>query len=70
METCLGNHVVKVSTIFCHKLILFSSLQMSALKSANKELKGMMKTVKIQDIDVCNHSISFFSLTTFENFWC
>ena len=27
--------------------------QMSALKSANKELKGMMKTVKIQDIDVC-----------------
>jgi hypothetical protein len=25
---------------------------MSALKSANKELKGMMKTVKIQDIDV------------------
>jgi hypothetical protein len=30
-----------------------SLLQMSALKSANKELKGMMKTVKIQDIDVC-----------------
>jgi hypothetical protein len=27
---------------------------MSALKSANKELKGMMKTVKIQDIDVRN----------------
>jgi len=26
---------------------------MTALKSANKELKGMMKTVKIQDIDVC-----------------
>ncbi|CAI9302010.1 unnamed protein product [Lactuca saligna] len=25
--------------------------EMSALKSANKELKGMMKTVKIQDID-------------------
>ncbi|MFS8022486.1 putative Snf7 family protein [Helianthus anomalus] len=24
---------------------------MSALKSANKELKGMIKTVKIQDID-------------------
>ncbi|KAJ6826721.1 charged multivesicular body protein 5-like [Iris pallida] len=24
---------------------------MSALKSANKDLKGMMKTVKIQDID-------------------
>lgn len=32
--------------------ILLPSLQMSALKSANKELKGMMKTVKIQDIDV------------------
>lgn len=25
---------------------------MSALKSANKELKGMMKTVKIEDVDV------------------
>ncbi|GER40096.1 charged multivesicular body protein [Striga asiatica] len=34
---------------------------MSALKSANKELKGMMKTVKIQDIDVC---ISFLLLFT------
>lgn len=32
-------------------LIMFQ--QMSALKSANKELKGMMKTVKINDIDVC-----------------
>ena len=27
---------------------------MSALKSANKELKGMMKTVKIEDVDVSN----------------
>ncbi|KAH9704705.1 vacuolar protein sorting-associated protein 60.2 [Citrus sinensis] len=27
------------------------ALYMTALKSANKELKGMMKTVKIQDID-------------------
>lgn len=35
-------------------------MQMSALKSANKELKGMMKTVKIQDIDVC--LLSFFLL--------
>lgn len=26
---------------------------MTAMKSANKELKGMMKTVKIEDIDVC-----------------
>ena len=31
---------------------------MTALKSANKELKGMMKTVKIQDIDV--RFFSFF----------
>lgn len=53
----------KVSSVFCHKLNLFSFLQMTALKSANKELKGMMKTVKIQDIDVCNHLISFFTLT-------
>lgn len=35
------------------KLILLHYVQMTALKSANKELKGMMKTVKIQDIDVC-----------------
>lgn len=35
-----------------NKLVLFL-FQMSALKSANKDLKGMMKTVKIQDIDVC-----------------
>lgn len=34
-----------------NKLVWF--VQMSALKSANKDLKGMMKTVKIQDIDVC-----------------
>lgn len=40
---------------------------MSALKSANKELKGMMKTVKIQDIDVC--ILFTFSLTAYiENF--
>jgi len=26
---------------------------MNAMKAANKELKGMMKTVKIEDIDVC-----------------
>ena len=26
---------------------------MTALKAANKDLKGMMKTVKIEDIDVC-----------------
>lgn len=30
----------------------FVSLQMSAMKAANKDLKGMMKTVKIQEIDV------------------
>ncbi|KAM0943347.1 putative Snf7 family protein [Dioscorea sansibarensis] len=27
------------------------AMRMAAMKSANKELKGMMKTVKIQDID-------------------
>ena len=27
-------------------------VQMNAMKAANKELKGMMKTVKIEDIDV------------------
>lgn len=32
---------------------------MSALKSANKELKGMMKTVKIEDVDVSNLLLSF-----------
>lgn len=30
----------------------FSSIQMSAMKQANKELKGMMKTVNISDVDV------------------
>lgn len=37
---------------------------MTALKSANKELKGMMKTVQIQDIDVrslCNSFKILFS---------
>jgi hypothetical protein len=29
-------------------------VQMNAMKAANKELKGMMKTVKIEDIDVCH----------------
>lgn len=33
---------------------------MTALKSANKELKGMMKTVKIQDIDVCFFNSNMF----------
>lgn len=34
---------------------------MAAMKSANKELKGMMKTVKIQDIDVwsCHQVYAF-----------
>lgn len=29
-----------------------SSVQMSAMKAANKDLKGTMKTLKIDDIDV------------------
>lgn len=37
-------------------------LQMAAMKSANKELKGMMKTVNIQDVDVCilHYCFKFF----------
>jgi hypothetical protein len=31
---------------------------MNAMKAANKELKGMMKTVKIEDIDVCHFEFS------------
>lgn len=38
-------------------------LQMGALKSANKELKGMMKNVNIQDIDVCTSLLIVFSCT-------
>lgn len=36
--------------------------QMAAMKSANKELKGMMKTVNIQDVDVCilHYRFKFF----------
>lgn len=48
---CIRNKFIKsISPLLTSFLFL---LQMSALKSANKELKGMMKTVKIQDIDVC-----------------
>ncbi|KAK9075091.1 hypothetical protein SSX86_003410 [Deinandra increscens subsp. villosa] len=37
---------------YLHELVdPASNSRMSALKSANKELKGMMKTVKIQEID-------------------
>jgi hypothetical protein len=32
---------------------------MSAMKAANKDLKGTMKTLKIDDIDVCSLSSSF-----------
>lgn len=47
---------------------MFFLLQMSALKSANKELKGMMKTVKIQDIDVFTWLALMF-LITFHFVW-
>lgn len=60
-----------IITIFCYNFLFFSSIQMSALKSANQELKGMMKTVKIQDIDVCITFIFFpylASIMTFVNF--
>ncbi|KAF2302764.1 hypothetical protein GH714_006738 [Hevea brasiliensis] len=43
---------VKVELYLCTDWNLLPTLgEMTALKSANKELKGMMKTVKIQDID-------------------
>ncbi|XP_076885885.1 vacuolar protein sorting-associated protein 60.2-like isoform X1 [Bidens hawaiensis] len=42
-----GFFILSFELIICK----FYTFQMSALKSANKELKGMMKTVKIQDID-------------------
>jgi hypothetical protein len=35
---------------------------MNAMKAANKELKGMMKTVKIEDIDVCGLAFALFVL--------
>lgn len=62
-----------IITIFCYNFLFFffPSIQMSALKSANQELKGMMKTVKIQDIDVCITFIFFpylASIMTFVNF--
>ena len=40
---------------------------MTALKSANKELKGMMKTVQIQDIDVTFNILVFISLSLVVN---
>lgn len=35
------------------------------MKAANKELKGMMKTVKLEDIDVCYLAFSRLILTRF-----
>jgi hypothetical protein len=37
---------------------------MNAMKAANKELKGMMKTVKIDEIDVC---VATLVLSTFSD---
>ncbi|KAH9769181.1 vacuolar protein sorting-associated protein 60.2 [Citrus sinensis] len=62
---CYVKHAcVRASYIYCEMFVCLVSAQrgtvqgspgralyMTALKSANKELKGMMKTVKIQDID-------------------
>ena len=42
------------------------------MKAANKELKGMMKTVRIEDIDVCNitvHVFKIFSLFPLNYIW-
>ncbi|KAM7265197.1 hypothetical protein ACFE04_002880 [Oxalis oulophora] len=35
----------------CKRSFICNFIGMSALKSANKELKGMMKTVKLEDVD-------------------
>ncbi|KAA0060755.1 charged multivesicular body protein 5 [Cucumis melo var. makuwa] len=47
------------------RMLLSPINTMSALKSANKELKGMMKTVSIQDIDVSNNQFFLASLVLF-----
>lgn len=39
--------------VYMECFFLFPLSQMNAMKAANKELKGMMKTVKIDEIDVC-----------------
>jgi len=39
-------------------VFFFPFSQMNAMKAANKELKGMMKTVKIDEIDVCVATLS------------
>jgi hypothetical protein len=39
-------------------------VQMTALKSANKELKGMMKTVRIEDVDVSLLTMSFLRIVS------
>ena len=42
------------------------------MKAANKELKGMMKTVRIEDIDVCSitvHIFKIFSLFCLNYIW-
>ena len=51
---------------FSHTNVVLLFLQMSALKSANKELKGMMKTVRIQDIDVSSNHLVLASLVLFK----
>ncbi|KAI3792133.1 hypothetical protein L2E82_06003 [Cichorium intybus] len=50
METSSMNNGEETS-ISCFNPPYLCVFQMPTLKSANKELKGMMKTVKIQDID-------------------
>ena len=53
---------------YCRTILLFVNLsipQMNVMKAANKELKGMMKTVKIEDIDVC---FSFSLVATYYSY--
>jgi charged multivesicular body protein 5 len=53
-----------LSPILISKLTLdcFYAEQMTAMKTANKELKGMMKTVKLEDIDVYSTQDCFIFL--------
>ena len=50
--------------VTCIRFLSVSSVQMSAMKAANKDLKGTMKTLKIDDIDVWCF-LFFYSLPPF-----
>lgn len=47
-----GGDLARVSIFVDVEFLVFLFVQMSAMKAANKDLKGTMKTLKIDDIDV------------------